>query len=92
MSITWAQRAADVIYASLRASAGKPAIERVAAVDAAYPFGERAHHPYKQWLQVRRQILFQNGLLNCVMTDRRQLVELDALMLPPGTPVIGAKS
>lgn len=31
--------------------------ERKAAVDAAYPFGERAYWPYKAWLKARRVYL-----------------------------------
>lgn len=26
-------------------------------VDSRYPFGERAYHPYKMWLKVRRDLL-----------------------------------
>jgi hypothetical protein len=31
--------------------------ERKAAVDAAYPFGPREYHPYKEWLKVRADYL-----------------------------------
>ena len=34
----------------------------VAAIDAAYPFGERAMTPYKQWLAARRKMLAQLGM------------------------------
>ena len=27
------------------------------AIAAAYPFGEREHHPYKQWLKARKRVL-----------------------------------
>jgi hypothetical protein len=30
-------------------------------VDAAYPFGERAHYPYKVWCKVRRNYLMRYG-------------------------------
>ena len=40
---------------------GIPLAERTAAVDAAYPFGERAHHPYKAWLKARREYLGRYG-------------------------------
>jgi hypothetical protein len=33
----------------------------IAAVDAAYPFGERAMHPYKQWLRARREFIASRG-------------------------------
>lgn len=35
--------------------------ERKAAVDAAYPFGERAYSPYKTWLKARREYLCKFG-------------------------------
>lgn len=35
--------------------------ERKAAVDAAYPFGERAYSPYKTWLRARREYLCRYG-------------------------------
>ncbi len=31
--------------------------DRKAAVDAAYPFGERQYHPYKMWLAERKAYL-----------------------------------
>ncbi len=31
--------------------------ERKAAIDSAYPFGDRAHWPYKAWLKARREYL-----------------------------------
>lgn len=31
--------------------------DRRKAVDSAYPFGERAHHPYKVWLAARKRYL-----------------------------------
>ena len=35
--------------------------ERKKAIDAAYPFGERARWPYKAWLKERRQYLARYG-------------------------------
>ena len=35
--------------------------ERVAAIDAAYPFGERSFWPYKAWLKARRGYLLNFG-------------------------------
>jgi hypothetical protein len=35
--------------------------DRKAAVDAAYPFGERAYSPYKTWLKARREYLCKFG-------------------------------
>lgn len=35
--------------------------ERKAAIDAAYPFGERAYWPYKAWLKARRTYLAKFG-------------------------------
>lgn len=31
--------------------------DRKAAIDAAYPFGERQYHPYKMWLKERKAYL-----------------------------------
>jgi hypothetical protein len=35
--------------------------ERTRAVDAAYPFGERSHSPYRTWLRARRYYLMRYG-------------------------------
>lgn len=35
--------------------------QRMAAVDAAYPFGARDWHPYRQWLKARRTYLARYG-------------------------------
>ncbi len=35
--------------------------DRIAAVDAAYPFGDRDHWPYKGWLKARREYLCRFG-------------------------------
>ncbi len=48
--------------------------ERTKAVDAAYPFGERAHFPYKEWLAARRRYLVKFGyvpqeLCNAAIAD-----------------------
>ena len=56
---TWYTHAAKVIR---RAMAEATALHLDPAatkrlVDAAYPFGERAYHPYKMWLRARRDLL-----------------------------------
>lgn len=60
--MSWADHAAAVI-AKVDASlpVGSTLEERVKAVDAAYPFGERANFPYKAWLNVRRNYLIRHG-------------------------------
>lgn len=40
---------------------GATLTERMAAVDAAYPFGQRAYSPYKTWLRARREYLCRYG-------------------------------
>lgn len=40
---------------------GATLADRQAAVDAAYPFGERAYSPYKTWLRARREYLCRYG-------------------------------
>ena len=41
-------------------AAAQIAIKR--AIDVAYPFGERAYHPYKVWLSVRKDYLCYLGI------------------------------
>lgn len=58
----WAYQARatiDRVHATLSPSA--TLAERVAAVDAAYPFGERAYWPYKAWLAARKTYLCKYG-------------------------------
>jgi hypothetical protein len=64
MESTWAERAALAIQRAynIAREEGKTGDEIVKAIDAAYPFGERAMHPYKMWLKVRRRILSKLGL------------------------------
>lgn len=53
---SWRDRARPIIGGVLRATHGRPEAEIRAALLAAYPFGRRAHHPYKVWLdEIRRQ-------------------------------------
>lgn len=58
----WADQAKRVIrevHMSLPETA--TLAERMKAVDAAYPFGERAYSPYKTWLKARREYLCRYG-------------------------------
>jgi hypothetical protein len=58
----WGERAAHVIMVvHLSLPETITLAERTAAIDAAYPFGERAMHPYKQWLKERRKYLCRYG-------------------------------
>lgn len=50
-----AWRAIDAAHASL--PEGVTFKQRKAAIDSAYPFGTRAHWPYKAWLAARRAYL-----------------------------------
>lgn len=62
--MTWRSIAERTIVAAHnKAKAdGKSGADIIKAIDAAYPFGERKYHPYKQWLDVRRSFLFMYGL------------------------------
>lgn len=52
----WRQRAAPVVARVLAETKGQPETVIKAALTAAYPFGQRAYHPYKVWLdEVKRQ-------------------------------------
>ena len=58
----WGDRARAVIQAVHRdLPEGSTLADRQAAVDAAYPFGERAYSPYKTWLRARREYLCRYG-------------------------------
>lgn len=55
----WADAAREAIAHVIRESraAGLDVRATIAAIDAAYPFGERAYHPYKVWLVERRRAI-----------------------------------
>lgn len=60
--MSWADEARAAIAAIDAALPPKTDLaDRVKAVDAAYPFGERANFPYKAWLKVRRAYLVKHG-------------------------------
>lgn len=54
MSSKWAAISLEVIRRAAAGSKGRTQVEVMRDVDAAYPFGERAYHPYQMWLKVRR--------------------------------------
>lgn len=54
-----AQAVIDRVHAGLPHDA--TLAERKNAVDAAYPFGQRAYFPYKMWIKVRRGYLAKFG-------------------------------
>lgn len=60
MSSHWYDRSVSVIdkvFASLPVDADAITIKK--AVAEAYPFGARAHHPYKQWCRARKIMLLR---------------------------------
>ena len=60
--MNWSLTARETIqrvHAALPADASLTT--RKAAIDAAYPFGERAYSPYKTWLRARREYLCRFG-------------------------------
>ena len=61
---------------------GKTPAETAKAIDDAYPFGDRAHHPYKVWLRERRLFFAQHGLPRNgkSKTQKEQLDDLFARM------------
>lgn len=60
----WAEHARSVIQrVSAELPAGIMLGDRVRAIDEAYPFGTRAHWPYKMWLKERRAYLTKYGWL-----------------------------
>lgn len=59
---TWAERAHRTIAAvHTKLAPSATLAERISAVDAAYPFIQRAHHPYHVWCRVRRNYLAKYG-------------------------------
>lgn len=83
----WNNRAAAAIHKALKESSHLQAAERLKAVDAAYPFGARKYHPYKQWLKVRRMILAQHGLIQA--KDRVSKVRIQEPAAPLFDPNAG---
>ncbi len=64
----------------------------IAEVDAAYPFGERAMHPYKQWLAERRLLIaaLKRDALPAPTGDEEYVCTVAADMLEQGD-VVGAR-
>jgi len=59
---TWRQSAAPIIAAVLKETKDLPEKEIKAALKEAYPFGVRAHHPYKVWLdEIKRHRFTKRG-------------------------------
>jgi hypothetical protein len=54
--MSWRDEASPIIYKVLQETKGMPEAEIKKALFDAYPFGERAYHPYKIWLsEISRQ-------------------------------------
>ena len=49
----WRKRARQVIDRVLAQNIDRSPVETLTAIDDAYPFGPRSHHPYKAWLAER---------------------------------------
>lgn len=58
--MTWYNRAMHTISLTYNAHKHLPEKEILAAIDAAYPFGARELHPYKQWLKARKEFMKQH--------------------------------
>ena len=60
--MTWRDEAWEAINrVDQQLPAAATLAERTAAIDAAYPFGARDWHPYRQWLKARRSYLARYG-------------------------------
>jgi hypothetical protein len=64
----WRRAAAQIITRVLEEHASKPDVEVRAALRAAYPFGQRQHHPYRIWLD---EIRIQTGRRKIGLRARR---------------------
>lgn len=71
------------VHAALPATATLQ--ERKRAIDAAYPFGERAMWPYKAWLKARRSYLARFGYVLPAKPTALDLLPRDPVT---GRPVI----
>ena len=60
----WAEIANSVMMQTLLAcrADGKSLPDTAKSIDAAYPFGEREHHPYKVWLRERKVFFARHGI------------------------------
>jgi hypothetical protein len=76
MAKSWRDYAAPIIARVLKEAAGQDEKTIKKALHDAYPFGERAMHPYKIWCdEVRRQ----RGIRPLPTVDkRRKLAEVEA--------------
>lgn len=58
----WSRKSREVIAEVARdIPDDAPMKDRKRAIDAAYPFGERAYWPYKAWLKARKAYLSKFG-------------------------------
>lgn len=75
MAKSWRDYAAPIIARVLKETAGQDEKAVRKALREAYPFGERANHPYKIWCdEVRRQ----RGIPSQTVAKRRNLAEVEA--------------
>ena len=60
--MSWRSKAAPIIERVLKETSGRDEKEIRAALSSAYPFGQRANHPYKIWLdEIKRQRGLKTG-------------------------------
>lgn len=57
MAESWYERARSVVQRVIRENPGLEPLELRKRIGAAYPFGERGMHPYKQWLKAVNAVL-----------------------------------
>jgi hypothetical protein len=83
---TWRRRARVAICMAIEANPGLSPASLLDVIDAAYPFGERAHHPYKAWLAERR--LVANDIAEASARDAEEwaVIQVAADMLEEGKP------
>lgn len=72
---SWADQAREVIQSVHDGLPRDCSLEdRTAAIDAAFPFGRRAHYPYKVWCKERRSYLDKFGSVAPKAAPRRTVV------------------
>lgn len=60
MTSHWRTASIQVINQTIESA--PPGTDLINAIDAAYPFGERAYSPYKIWLEERKKALIRLNL------------------------------
>lgn len=76
MSASWRELAAPIIAKVLVETQGQDEKAVRLALREAYPFGQRAMHPYRVWCS---EVARQRGIVKMTTLQRRQLAQIEAM-------------